>query len=210
MTGRISVVRPRLPRRPFGPRHRLVEVATSSRAKPPSCSLVSMNGPSTIWRRPPRSAPSSPRASLERLAGHQHAGLARGVLERLPRADHALRCPRASGPRAASRLRRTPVAPSCSHLRDLVSIMQGTNGRADRQRQRAKSTACCDDRRVNTTDTPRPRFARLYPALAERADRRGAAEHRRRLLDGLHGRVDRSRGRQAVSTSPTTRPRSPT
>ena len=42
---------------------------------------------------------------------------------------------------------------------------------------------------MNTTDTPRPRFARLYPALAERADRRGAAEHRRRLLDGLHGRV---------------------
>jgi ubiquinone/menaquinone biosynthesis C-methylase UbiE len=34
-----------------------------------------------------------------------------------------------------------------------------------------------------------PRFARVYPAVAERADRRGAAEHRRRLLEGLAGRV---------------------
>jgi SAM-dependent methyltransferase len=34
-----------------------------------------------------------------------------------------------------------------------------------------------------------PRFARVYPAVAARADRRGAAEHRRRLLEGLAGRV---------------------
>ena len=39
------------------------------------------------------------------------------------------------------------------------------------------------------TDIARPRFARGYPAAAERADARGGAEHRRRLLEGLHGRV---------------------
>src|SRR5262245_19062632 len=33
------------------------------------------------------------------------------------------------------------------------------------------------------------RFARAYPAVAERADRRGAAGHRRQLLEGLSGRV---------------------
>jgi ubiquinone/menaquinone biosynthesis C-methylase UbiE len=40
-----------------------------------------------------------------------------------------------------------------------------------------------------SSDTPHPRFARMYPGAAERADRRGASEHRRRLLDGLSGRV---------------------
>jgi hypothetical protein len=40
-----------------------------------------------------------------------------------------------------------------------------------------------------TTDIPRPRFARMYVKAAARADRRGAAEHRRRLLEGLTGRV---------------------
>jgi ubiquinone/menaquinone biosynthesis C-methylase UbiE len=39
------------------------------------------------------------------------------------------------------------------------------------------------------TDIARPRFARGYPGAAERADARGGAEHRRRLLAGLHGRV---------------------
>jgi ubiquinone/menaquinone biosynthesis C-methylase UbiE len=39
------------------------------------------------------------------------------------------------------------------------------------------------------TDLPRPAFARGYPGAAERADRRGAAEHRRRLVEGLRGRV---------------------
>jgi ubiquinone/menaquinone biosynthesis C-methylase UbiE len=39
------------------------------------------------------------------------------------------------------------------------------------------------------TDTRHPRFARLYPRVAARADLRGAAEHRRRLLHGLAGRV---------------------
>jgi ubiquinone/menaquinone biosynthesis C-methylase UbiE len=39
------------------------------------------------------------------------------------------------------------------------------------------------------TDIARPRFASGYPAAAERADRRGGAEHRRRLLQGLRGRV---------------------
>jgi SAM-dependent methyltransferase len=34
-----------------------------------------------------------------------------------------------------------------------------------------------------------PRFASLYPRVAERADRRGAAGHRRRLVAGLAGRV---------------------
>jgi ubiquinone/menaquinone biosynthesis C-methylase UbiE len=39
------------------------------------------------------------------------------------------------------------------------------------------------------TDLPRPRFARLYPRFAEKADRAGVAEHRRRLLQHLSGRV---------------------
>src|SRR5688500_18102659 len=34
-----------------------------------------------------------------------------------------------------------------------------------------------------------PRFARVYPAVAARADERGAAGHRRRLVEGLAGRV---------------------
>jgi SAM-dependent methyltransferase len=42
---------------------------------------------------------------------------------------------------------------------------------------------------MDTTDTRNPRFARLYPRIAARADRRGAAGHRRRLLEGLAGRV---------------------
>jgi SAM-dependent methyltransferase len=39
------------------------------------------------------------------------------------------------------------------------------------------------------TDMQHPRFARLYPRVAERADRRGAAGHRQRLLEGLAGRA---------------------
>jgi len=42
---------------------------------------------------------------------------------------------------------------------------------------------------MDSTDAPHPRFARLYPGVAARADRRGAAGHRRRLLHGLAGRV---------------------
>ena len=44
---------------------------------------------------------------------------------------------------------------------------------------------------MNTTaeDIPHPRFARMYPRIAERAERRGATEHRRRVLAGLSGRV---------------------
>jgi ubiquinone/menaquinone biosynthesis C-methylase UbiE len=40
-----------------------------------------------------------------------------------------------------------------------------------------------------TTDIPRPRFARMYERAAKRAERRGATEHRRRLLQGLSGNV---------------------
>ncbi len=42
---------------------------------------------------------------------------------------------------------------------------------------------------MTTTDIPRPRFARLYVKAAARADRRGATEHRHRLLQDLAGRV---------------------
>jgi hypothetical protein len=38
-------------------------------------------------------------------------------------------------------------------------------------------------------DISHPRFARMYPKMAARAERRGATDHRRRLLDGLSGRV---------------------
>ena len=43
---------------------------------------------------------------------------------------------------------------------------------------------------MNTSSTiTRPRFARMYVKAAARAERRGATEHRRRLLEGLSGRV---------------------
>lgn len=40
-----------------------------------------------------------------------------------------------------------------------------------------------------TTDLPRPRFARMYLRAADVAERRGATEHRRRMLEGLSGTV---------------------
>jgi SAM-dependent methyltransferase len=42
---------------------------------------------------------------------------------------------------------------------------------------------------VTTTDLPHPRFARMYLKAGARADRRGAVDHRRRLLADLAGRV---------------------
>ena len=42
---------------------------------------------------------------------------------------------------------------------------------------------------IATTDLPRPRFARMYQRVAQNAERRGATEHRRRLLQGLGGTV---------------------
>ena len=39
------------------------------------------------------------------------------------------------------------------------------------------------------SDLARPRFARMYPKAAARAERRGATDHRRQLLTGLSGRV---------------------
>jgi SAM-dependent methyltransferase len=38
-------------------------------------------------------------------------------------------------------------------------------------------------------DFEHPRFARIYPRAAARADERGAAAHRQRLVEGLSGRV---------------------
>ena len=40
-----------------------------------------------------------------------------------------------------------------------------------------------------STDVSHPLFARLYPRIAAEAERRGAEEHRRRLLASLTGRV---------------------
>lgn len=42
---------------------------------------------------------------------------------------------------------------------------------------------------TDPTDLRRPFFARAYLRLSEEAERRGAGEHRRRLLEGLSGRV---------------------
>ncbi len=42
---------------------------------------------------------------------------------------------------------------------------------------------------TDATDLERPRFAQLCIRAAERAERRGATEHRRRLLTGLSGTV---------------------
>ena len=42
---------------------------------------------------------------------------------------------------------------------------------------------------ATATDLPRPRFARMYLKASRTAERRGATEHRRRLLEGLCGTV---------------------
>jgi hypothetical protein len=42
---------------------------------------------------------------------------------------------------------------------------------------------------TTTADIPRPRFARMYLRAGARMDRRGAADHRRRLVERLAGRV---------------------
>jgi SAM-dependent methyltransferase len=42
---------------------------------------------------------------------------------------------------------------------------------------------------TTSADLERPRFARMYVRAAQRAEERGASEHRRRLLDGLSGTV---------------------
>jgi ubiquinone/menaquinone biosynthesis C-methylase UbiE len=42
---------------------------------------------------------------------------------------------------------------------------------------------------AETTDLPRPRFARVYQRVAQTAERRGGTEHRRTLLRGLSGSV---------------------
>jgi ubiquinone/menaquinone biosynthesis C-methylase UbiE len=42
---------------------------------------------------------------------------------------------------------------------------------------------------ATTTDLARPRFARLYQRSSKTAERRGATEHRQRLLHGLSGTV---------------------
>jgi ubiquinone/menaquinone biosynthesis C-methylase UbiE len=42
---------------------------------------------------------------------------------------------------------------------------------------------------TTSTDRPKPRFARMYLRNADTAEKRGAAEHRMRLLDGLAGTV---------------------
>lgn len=42
---------------------------------------------------------------------------------------------------------------------------------------------------TTSTDLPRPRFARMYQRTSKNAERRGATEHRRRLLQGLVGPV---------------------
>jgi SAM-dependent methyltransferase len=42
---------------------------------------------------------------------------------------------------------------------------------------------------MTTSDLPRSRFARMYPRVAETAEKRGATDHRRRLLEGLRGTV---------------------
>ena len=42
---------------------------------------------------------------------------------------------------------------------------------------------------MTTTDIRRPRFARMFPKAAARADLRGASDHRRRMLEGLRGTV---------------------
>jgi ubiquinone/menaquinone biosynthesis C-methylase UbiE len=42
---------------------------------------------------------------------------------------------------------------------------------------------------MTTTDLARPRFARMYLKASRTAERRGATEHRHRLLEGLSGTV---------------------
>jgi SAM-dependent methyltransferase len=42
---------------------------------------------------------------------------------------------------------------------------------------------------MTTAELPKPRFARMYIKAAAKAEKRGAVDHRRRLLDDLHGTV---------------------
>jgi hypothetical protein len=49
------------------------------------------------------------------------------------------------------------------------------------------------------SDLPHPRFARGYLRMADVAERRGAAEHRRRLLSGLTGAVLELRAGQGLN-----------
>jgi hypothetical protein len=42
---------------------------------------------------------------------------------------------------------------------------------------------------MTSTDVSRPRFARMYVRGAASAEKRGATDHRRRLLDGVRGSV---------------------
>jgi SAM-dependent methyltransferase len=42
---------------------------------------------------------------------------------------------------------------------------------------------------TSSTDIEQPRFARMYLKASKRMDKRGVGEHRRRLLEGLSGRV---------------------
>lgn len=42
---------------------------------------------------------------------------------------------------------------------------------------------------MTAAELSKPRFARMYIKAAAKAEKRGAHEHRRRLLDGLHGTV---------------------
>src|SRR3954453_21883553 len=49
---------------------------------------------------------------------------------------------------------------------------------------------------------PHPVFARMYERISRDADAAGAAEHRRRLLDGLSGRVGGAGGRNGRTSRP--------
>ena len=67
----------------------------------------------------------------------------------------------------------------------------GRSGHAARRRSVASTSATCSTRAgvAATTDIPHPHFAGKYPKFVAQAGRRGATEHRRRLLAGLEGRV---------------------
>src|SRR4051812_48027792 len=68
----------------------------------------------------------------------------------------------------------TAIAPSCSRVRANSGTWWYELG---------------EGMPTTTTDRPDPRFARMYLRWSGNAEERGVREHRRRLLDGLSGRV---------------------
>src|SRR3954471_1477273 len=178
MTGRISVWQPWWFHGVFAAHSSASSRSRTSRTmKPPSCSLVSMNGPSVIWRRPPSirtvvaaCEPSRPSQAISTPAARAASSNAcHAAISRAP-----------SSAENASAARSSPYNVSStfmSHLR-LVSIIQGTieprildSGDAP--------TLSWDLHAQRVADQLAGRDERVVVRLGERADLHSLHEHPR-------------------------------